>query len=56
MLMGDNVQGRKDFIAENAKEANLDVWNENKNKLSEMPIKRRWDNRRRRKSYANVQM
>jgi DNA gyrase subunit B len=25
MLMGDDVQGRKDFIAENAKEAQLDV-------------------------------
>ena len=25
MLMGDDVQGRKDFIAENAKEAMLDV-------------------------------
>ncbi len=25
MLMGDDVQGRKNFIAENAKEAMLDV-------------------------------
>jgi len=25
MLMGDDVQGRKDFIAENAHEAALDI-------------------------------
>jgi len=24
--MGDDVQGRKEFIQENAKEAELDIW------------------------------